>query len=194
MRSLISWLAHSLLPSSPGPCMGCWSRLPSVCPGGPAAQAASMWRPGRLPGDTVALLTAELVINHRCCMSHSVPLTSSLEKGRWYSPFFRVVERSRRSGTVTHLRCYRQSKEDPGQGAGVWAPVCLSLPWDLGGHRSAHRGHSGSSFIRAQRWAPAVISLRPGRHQGSIVGTPVKALGPLGSGSSVEYLREPQSR
>lgn len=153
-----------------------------------------MWRLGRLPSDTVALLTAELVINHWCCMSLSVPLTFSLEKGRWYSPFFQVVERSRCSGTVTRLKCCRQSKEGPGQGIGVWAPICLSLPWDLGGHGSAHHGHSGSPFIRAQCRAPAVISLRPGRHQGSIVRSPTKARGPLGSDSSVEYLREPQSR
>lgn len=50
MRSLISWLAHSFLPSSPGPCMG-WLVLAAIsvprwpcCPGGihvasgPAAQ------------------------------------------------------------------------------------------------------------------------------------------------------------
>lgn len=65
MQLLTSWPAYCLLPSSPGLCLwGGWSWLPSVCPGDLVAQAASRWHWGRLPGDKVALLAAELVINY----------------------------------------------------------------------------------------------------------------------------------
>lgn len=126
MQLLTSWPASCLLyQEAQGSACGVAGPGCHQCPGDLAAQAASRWHWGWLPGDKVALLTVERVINYPLLYATLYAPCLLVGEGiRWYLPLTQAVDRRR------HWSCDAEQGRSR-RGAGVWAPICLSLPRDL---------------------------------------------------------------